>query len=174
MNELAPYIAPALALYIIVRRGGRPRRIKPNRMWVYPLIISFLAATALAEGKPQSLLVYGIYVLALVAGAALGWFTAQHVELTLDEASGTIMSKPTQFGTILTAAVFVARFAVEYVAKGGPGGAPHGNLPVHRADSLIWFANAGLLFVVGRVLAQAAHMWIRVRPLVAQHQAAQK
>jgi hypothetical protein len=82
------------------------------------------------------------------------------------------MSKPTQFGTLLTAAVFIARFAIEYIVNGGPGGAP----PTHtikHAGTLLWLADAGLLFVAARMLAQAAHMWLRIRPLIAQHKAAQ-
>ena len=112
-----------------------------------------------------------------MAGAALGWFTTQHVELTLDDATGTIMSKPTRFGTYLTAAVFILRFAVEFMVNGGPGGAsgpPH--MParvVQHAGTLLWLADAGLLFVAARMLAQSAHMWLRIRPLLARHKAAQ-
>jgi hypothetical protein len=174
MKELAPYIAPAIALYFIIRRGGRPRRVRPNGLWIYPLVICLMAFAALSQSHAPSLLGDGLLVLAFVAGAALGWFTTQHVELTLDEATGTIMSKPTQFGTILTAAVFVARFAVEYIVNGNPNGLPSRHaLEARHAENLLLFANAGLLFVAGRILLQAAHMWLRVRPLVAQHKASQ-
>ncbi|MBS0472566.1 MAG: DUF1453 family protein [Proteobacteria bacterium] len=174
MKEFLPYIAPLIALYIIIRRGSRPRRIRPNGLWIYPLIITVLAASALSHSKAPDLLGYGLFVVAALAGAALGWFTTQHVELTLDEKTGTIMSKPTQFGTILTAAVFVARFAIEFMVNGNPNGMPSRHvLQAHHADSLLLFANAGLVFVAGRILLQAAHMWLRVRPLVAQHKASQ-
>jgi hypothetical protein len=82
------------------------------------------------------------------------------------------MSKPTQFGTLLTAAVFIARFAIEFIVNGGPGGAPPTHVIKH-AGTLLWLADAGLFFVAARMLAQAAHMWLRIRPLIAQHKAAQ-
>ncbi len=173
MKDLAPFIAPALALFFIVRRGGRPRRVKPNGLWIYPLVITVLAGLALGHGQTPTLEACLYFAIAIVAGAALGWFTTQHVELTLDDATGTIMSKPTQFGTILTAAVFVARFAIEFIVDGGPGGAPPMHAPIKHAGTLLWLADAGLLFVAARMLAQAAHMWLRIRPLLAQHKAAQ-
>ena len=175
MRDFAPFIAPALALFFILRRGGKPRRVKPNGLWIYPLVITILAVMALAQGQAPSLIAYVYFAAAVAAGGALGWFTTQHVELTLDDKTGTIMSKPTQFGTYLTAAVFVLRFAVEYLVNGGPsGGPPHvpGRIAQH-AGTLLWFADAALLFVAARVMAQAAHMLIRIRPLIAQHKAAQ-
>jgi len=85
------------------------------------------------------------------------------------------MSRPTSFGTALTAAVFVLRFAIAFLVNGGPdGGAPHMAARIaQHADNLLWFADAALLFVAARVLAQAAHMLIRIRPLLARHKAAQ-
>ena len=137
MQNLAPFIAPALALFMIFRRGGKERRVKPNALWIYPLGISILAALALSRGRLPGLEAYLYFGIALAAGAALGWFTTQHVELTLDSKTGTIMSKPTQIGTLL------------------------------------WIADAGLIFVAARVMAQAAHMWLRIRPLLAEHKAFQ-
>ena len=174
MKDLAPYIAPAIALFVILRRGGRQRRVKPNGLWITPVVITVLAVTALGQGAAPTLVAYAYFAIAIAAGGALGWFTTQHVELTLDDATGTIMSKPTRFGTLLTAGVFVLRFAIQYIVNGGPGGgAPHmsGRI-VQHAGTLLWLADAGLLLAAARMLAQSAHMWLRIRPLIAQHKAA--
>ncbi|MEI9888020.1 MAG: hypothetical protein WDN08_16255 [Rhizomicrobium sp.] len=171
MHQLAPFIAPALALYFILRRGGRERRVKPGRLWIYPLVIALLAVLALSRGQVPTLEAYIYFMIAIAAGGALGWFTTQHVELTLDPQTGTIVSKPTRFGTTLTAAVFVLRFAIEFAVNGGPnGGPPAAPRLAPHAGTLLWFADAGLLFVAARVLAQAAHMWLRIRPLLAEHE----
>ena len=173
MQNLAPFIAPAFALFMIFRRGNRERRIKPNRLWIYPLAIAILAGVALSQGRAPGPEAYLYFAIALAAGGALGWFTTQHVELTLDPKTGTIMSKPTQIGTLLTAAVFILRFAVEYFVNGGPGGRPPVAGLQQHAGTLLWIANAGLIFVAARVLAQAAHMWLRIRPLLDEHKASQ-
>ena len=174
MNQLAPYIAPALALFLIFRRGSKPRRVKVNSLWRYPIIISVLCVSTLL-GKPfPGLLPLAMFAAAVPIGAAVGWFSARHVELTLDSTTGTIMSQPTTFGTLMTAGAFIARFAVEYLIKGGPGdGAPSPLLAVHHPTNWVGAADAFLLFVAARGLASAWHMWIRTRPLLEQHKAAQ-
>jgi hypothetical protein len=168
MRELGPFIAPALALFFILRRGTKPRRIKPNALWTTPIILTVLALLSLSHSGMPAALSLGAYVIAIAGGFAFGWFSTQHAELSLDPATGTITSKPTPLGTLLTAAVFVARFAVEYLVKGTPGGPPMPHIAPQHAASAIWLANAGLLFVAARMVGRAWHMWIRTRPLVAQ------
>jgi hypothetical protein len=170
MHGLGPLLAPALALFFIVRRGLRPQRVKPGRLWVYPAVITVLALLSLGHGTAPGVEGIAIYAAALAIGAAFGWFTTQHVELTLDEATGTIMSKPTPFGTAITALVFASRFAVDYFASGQGNGFK--TIALQHGASLVWIANAGLLFVAARGLARAAHMWIRIRPLLDRHKAA--
>jgi hypothetical protein len=170
MNDLGPFIAPAIALFFIVRRGMRPRRIKPNSLWSFPFVLTVLALLSLSRSGMPALLALGAYVIAVAGGFAFGWYSTQHAELSLDPATGTISSKPTPLGTLLTAAVFVARFAVEYLVKGTPGGPLPHIAPQHAANA-IWLANAGLLFVASRLIGRAWHMWIRTRPLVAQLEA---
>ncbi|MEJ0025267.1 MAG: hypothetical protein WDN01_04480 [Rhizomicrobium sp.] len=173
MKGLAPYLVPALALYFIVRRGAKPQRIKPDRLWIFPGIITFLALSAIWRGKAPGLLEIAVYVAAILAGGVLGWFTTQHVELTLDDATGTVMSQPTWFGTVLTAAVFVARFALDFLTTGDNGGGVKALAQQHGAG-LVLVANAGLLFVAARGLSRAWHMVARINPLLEQHKAAQR
>jgi hypothetical protein len=154
----------------------RPRRIKPNSLWTLPIILTVLALLSLSRSGMPALLALGAYVVALGGGFAFGWFSTQHSELNLDPATGTITNKPTPLGTLLTAAVFVARFAVEYLVKGTPGGPPMPHIAPQQAASAIWLANAGLFFVAARMIGRAWHLWIRTRPLLAQleaHRAAQ-
>jgi len=99
MNNLGSLIGPALALFIIIRRGSKPRRVKVATLWRFPILISVLALVTLAGSKAPGLLTLAMYIGGLGAGSAVGWFSAQHVELTLDSNTGTIMSKPTALGT---------------------------------------------------------------------------
>jgi hypothetical protein len=174
MNQFAPYIAPAVALFFIIRRGAKSRRVKVSSLWRYPIVIALLCVATFA-GKPfPDLLSLAMFALAIPAGAALGWFSAQHVELTMDAQTGTIMSKPTPFGTALTAGAFIVRFVVEYLVRGGPGnGAPSPAFNVPHSGALVGFSEALLLFVAARGLASTWHMWIRTRPLLETHKASQ-
>ena len=177
MQEFLPGLPPLLALFFIIRRGMRPQRVKVGSLWVFPAIITFLAVTSLGHSGFPPILAIGLYAVAFAAGLALGWFGTQHVELTLDDATGTIMSKPTPMGTAVTAAVFIARFALDTimgVKPGQGGGAAAGlkGLAVQHGASLTWITNAGLLFVAGRAIGRGVHMYLRAKPLLDQHRAA--
>jgi len=172
MHGFGSLIAPALALYFIVRRGSKPQRIKPSRLWIFPGIITLLALAAIWNNKAPSLLEIGVYAAAVAVGGVLGWYTTQHIELTLDEATGTVMSQPTIFGTAMTAAVFVARFALDFLSAGGNGNGLKA-LAVQHGASLVLIANAGLLFVAARGLSRAWHMLARINPILEQHKASQ-
>src|ERR1700761_1497824 len=168
MSEFGPFLFPALALFFILRRVLKPRRIKPNGLWTFPVILTLLALLSLSKSGMPVPLALGAYVLAVVAGLALGWYTTAHLELTLDPKAGTIMSQQTLPGTLLTAAVFALRFGVEYLVEGTPGGAAGGHVTGQHAASLVWISNAALLFVAARMLGRAWHLWIRTRPLLEQ------
>ena len=168
MFSLGSILPTLLVVALIVRRGSKPRRVKVNSLWRYPAIITLLALFSLAGSAPPGLLAIAMYVIAVPAGAALGWFSAQHVELTLDDKTGTISSKPTVWGTAMTAGAFVARFLADTWMKSGSGA-----LPGHHGIAIAGAADAALIFVAARGLAGAYHMWIRTRPLLEQHKAAQ-
>jgi hypothetical protein len=168
MFSLGSILPTLLVVALIFRRGSKPRRVKVNSLWRYPAIITLLALFSLAGSAPPGLLAIAMYVFAVPGGAALGWFSAQHVELTLDDKTGTIMSKPTVWGTAMTAGAFVARFLADTWMKSGSGA-----LPGHHGIAIAGAADAALIFVAARGLAGAYHMWIRTRPLLEQHKAAQ-
>ena len=171
MSELFPFLPTALVLYIIIRRGTRPQRVKPGRLWVFPALIAFLAFTAIGSGKTPTPAEITIYAGAVLAGGVFGWFTTQHVELTLDDKTGTVMSQPSKFATAATVAIFLARFLAGYVS-GGHGSAAWKDFLVAHGASLVLITNTGLLFIASRGLSRAWHMMARINPMIEAHRAA--
>lgn len=157
-----------LVVWLIIRRGSKPRRVKLNSLFRFPTIVTVLALLALYGHAPRSLLAIGMYTVAVPVGAVIGWFSARHVELTLDDKTGTIMSQPSYWGTAMTAGAFLARSLADSLMKDSGG-----TLPSHHAMTIAGATDAALLFVAARGLASAYHMWIRTRPLLEQHKAAQ-
>jgi hypothetical protein len=171
MLAFGNFLPPLLVFFLILRRGLKPRRIKHNRLWVYPGIITLLALVALSHEKTPNLVTLAVYAGAMFAGGALGWFTTRHIELTLDDKTGTVMSQPTLFGTVATASVFLARFVVDTLV-----GSLHGGwktFAVQHGANLALITDAGLLLIAARGLAQAWHMEARIKPMLAAHKASQ-
>jgi energy-coupling factor transporter transmembrane protein EcfT len=160
-NDGVFFIIPLLAIFFILRRGFRQSRVRPGALFVYPLIICLLIAATFVHQKMPTPEMMAVLAVAALVGLGLGWFTTAQLQLSVDAKSGTILSKPTPIGTAITAAVFALRFAVDYMMRADAGGA-HAHDPL-----LLAAANAGLMFVAGRLIGRAVHLWIRTRPLLA-------
>ena len=168
LKQLLPFIAPLIFFAIVALRMSRARKgrpVKPNRLWIRPAIIAAFVAFSLAMTPKPDLLGLGIYALAAVLGAGLGYLLSRHQELTLDPQNGAITSKMSVFGMILFFCVFAGRYAFRTFVNGGQ--APD-KLAVHSAQITL-YSDAALLFLLAMFSAQAWEIWRRTRPLLAEH-----
>jgi hypothetical protein len=170
IKQLVPYLAPVLVLAIVIWRlsrqqSGRP--VKPSRLWIRPAILAL--ALVLAFLRPPALTPFTLAVFAAViaAGVVLGYVLASHQTLSLDPATSTITSKMSPVGIALFVALFAARYAFRIVTTAGQ--APD-KLMAHSAQ-IMFYTDAGLLFVLALVSAQAWEIWRRTRPMLAEHAA---
>jgi len=168
LKQLLPFIAPLIFFAIVALRMSRARKgrpVKPNRLWIRPAIIAALVAISLATTPKPDLLGLGIYALAVMLGAGLGYVLSRHQELTLDPGTGAITSKLSVFGMILFVGVFGARYLFRNFVSGGQAS---DKLVAHSAQITL-YSDAALLFLLAMVSAQAWEIWRRTRPLLAEH-----
>jgi hypothetical protein len=97
----------------------------------------------------------------------LGYVLASHQTLTIDSATGTITSKMSPVGIVL----FLGLFAVRYAARSVMIGAAPDQAFTHQSPNLMLYTDAGLIFVLGLVAAQAWETWRRAKPLLDGHAA---
>lgn len=169
-KEIANYIFPLIIMAIVawrMVRQSRGRPLKPSRLWVRPAMLAVLLAIAFLHPPALTLLSITIFTTAAAAGVALGYVLASHQHLTIDPATGTITSKMSPVGIALFVGLFGARYVFRMVILGGQ--APD-RLMAHSDQVLMW-TDAGLLFVLGLVSAQAWEIWRRAKPLLDGHAA---
>lgn len=167
-QQLAPYIAPAIVLALLVWRGARakPRPVRLSRMWISPLIVGAMTVATLALTAKPEIAVIAAYAAAALAGAGIGHLFGRHLELSIDPATGAISSKATPVGTFLVIGLFLVRYGLKIVfpeLNAQPAAHP-------SADVLVW-TDGALVFGCALVVSQALTIWLRTRPLVAGHQA---
>ena len=170
LKQYLPYIAPLLALAIILWRTSRAmkgRPVTPSRLWIRPAIIAVFMAMALATSPLPNFLGLGVLGLAAAVGVGVGYLLARHQAFTLDPATGVITSKTSPLGVILFVGLFAVRYVFRIMMMGGQ--AP-GKLAAHSAQIAL-YTDAGLMFLLGLVCAQAWEIWRRTRPLVVEHAA---
>jgi hypothetical protein len=172
LAKLAPYLLPLLVLVFVARRLIRntPRKVKPIRLFITPVILALAAAFTLNQTGVPSLLWMLVDVLAAAAGAGVGYLSARHREFTLDAETGEIMGRATPVGTIIFAALFAVRYGLKFAfpqLNGQMAYAPPGAY-LHPAASAIGWADAGLVFSTGLLFATATTTWLRTRHLMAE------
>jgi hypothetical protein len=170
LKQYLPYIAPLLVLALVMWRMSRAmkgRKVKPSRLWIRPAIIAVFMAAALATSALPDLLGLGVLALAAAVGVGVGYLLAGHQAFSLDPATGVITSKTSPFGVILFVGLFAARYLFRMLLAGGQ--AP-GKVAAHSAQIAL-YPDAGLLFLLGMVCAQAWEIWRRVKPLLAEQAA---
>jgi len=169
-KQLAPYLAPLLALALVAWRmsrhsAGRP--LNPSRLWIRPAILTLLLATTFLHPPAIGVVTLTAFAAAIAVGGVLGFVLAGHQALRLDPATGKITSKMSRVGMALFLGLFVARYAVRMLVVGGQ--APD-KLMAHSAQ-ITTYTDIGLFFVLALVGAQSWELWRRTRPMLAEHAA---
>lgn len=159
-QQLIPLIAIAVVIPLILLRNRRPRTLRPEFMWVAPLLIVGLIGFGIwgmsmskgghAPVEPLSLLILAI---GLALGCAFGWQRGKMTTI-YKEPDGTLKAQASPIGLIIVIAILIARRALE---------------PWLEAHAAEWHVNplaileAFMLFAAGMVVVQRLEMWIRAR-----------
>lgn len=169
-KEIATYLVPVIVMAIVavrMMRQSKGRPLKPSRLWIRPAILAVFLALAFVHPPALTVLSLAIFATAAGTGVALGYILASHQQLTIDPVTGRITSKTSPVGIALFLGLFAARYVFRMVTLGGQ--APD-RLMAHSDQVLMW-TDAGLLFVLGLVSAQAWEIWRRAKPLIDGHAA---
>jgi Kef-type K+ transport system membrane component KefB len=173
-RHATPYLVPVLVVALMARRLIRnaPRRVKVNRMFILPLIAAVGTVATLAATPMPALIWIAGFAVAAALGAGVGFLTTHHQEFSLNTDTGEITSKATPIGTILIVPLFALRFGLK-LAFPQLGGAGYGPPHAHPGGDVIAWTDAGLIFSTAMLMARVATTWLRTRPLIAEHRAAQ-
>ncbi len=171
--HVGPYLVPLLVIGLVALRlvRNKPRKVKPNRLFVMPVFLTLATAFTLGQTPAPGLVWIVIYLAAAVVGGIAGNLNGRHREFMLDAETGEIMSRATPIGTIIFAALFAMRFGLKLAFPQLSGGrSPYAPPPAnfHPAASVIGWTDAGLVFSTAMLLSTAAITWWRTRHLVAE------
>jgi len=167
-KELIPYIAPLIVFVLVawrLYRNAKARPIEPRMLWIRPAILLVFLGLAFLHPPALTPLTLAVLAAAALAGLALGYVLASHQTLTIDSPSGKITSKMSPVGSVLFLGLFVLRFGLRTAMDGGDPAQSF----THQSPMLLLFADAGLVFVLGLVAAQAWETWLRAKPLLEGH-----
>lgn len=164
-QQYIPLISIAVALGIILMRNQKPRTLRPQFMWVMPVIIVLAIGFGIwgmsqAPGMshaPFDASAWAIIAVGLVLGCVAGWWRGKMVTIE-KEPDGSLKAQASPLGIILIVLLLVSRQAVR---------------PWLEAHAAGWHVNAlaiqdaFMVFVVGMIVLQRVEMFLRARRVLA-------
>jgi hypothetical protein len=163
--SLSNYLIPlAVVMLVLVLRYSRPRRLRIERLWLWPTFYVVAMVVALAEAPPPvTVASVTLLVLAFAAGAALGWQRGRLMEIRIHPETHDLTSRASAIGLAFIFAILVLRYAVrDYMV----GEAVFLHLPV------LAIGDAFLVLAVAMLSAQRLEVWRRASRMLAEAQAA--
>ena len=160
-EQYGPLIGVGIALLVILLKGRKPRTLRPQWMWVVPLLITVLIGFGLwgmsyspgADHAPFGLAGWSMLAVGLVLGGATGWWRGKMTTI-FREPDGTLKSKASPLGLIILVGLLAGRSLLR--------GWLEANAAAWHINALA-LADAFMVFVVGLVVMQRVEMFIRAR-----------
>ena len=157
-----PYLIPLVVIALVILRNSRARRLRIETLWIAPVMILALVGLSMSqEGTPSPAMI-AIDLVALAAGAALGWWRARFTHISVDPQTHQLTSRASPFGMLVILAVFAIRYGVRLYAEQN---AATLHVPVNA------IADAALVISVGLVCAQRLEIFTRASRLLAEARA---
>ncbi|MBO9624065.1 MAG: DUF1453 family protein [Sphingomonas sp.] len=159
------YAIPAVVILVVLalrwRRLGRARPLKVERLWIVPALYLVIAALGFWRFPPVGL-GWLWCLIALGAGAALGWQRGRLMRISVDPVTHEVSQSASPATMVFVLVLILIRSGVRNAeALGGP--AFHVDVAM-LTDVLIAFA-------LGLLSAQRTEMWLRARRLIGQARA---
>lgn len=164
-EQIGPLIGVGIALVVILLKGRKPRTLRPQWMWVAPLLVTVLIGLGLwgmtysptADHSPFGPVEWAMVAVGLMLGGAVGWWRGGMTTI-FREADGTLKSRASPLGLVLIVGLLAGRGVLR--------GWLEANAAAWHINPLA-LADAFMVFVVGLVVMQRVEMFIRARRIMA-------
>ena len=165
LKTLLPILVVVVVMALRLRSMNRVRPLKPERMWVLPLLLLVLAGVTL-WAHPPSPAGMAIGFGALIVGGFLGWQRGRfiHIERGVD---GGLTQKASPAALTLLVLIIAIRYAVRAYF----GASPDAN--GQMSEQALIATDALLLFAVGLIAMTRVELAIRARRILAGVEAAE-
>lgn len=146
-----------LAVLGLRMRGmGRERPLRIERLWIVPAIYLCVAGFMFWRLPPAGM-IWAVCVLALAAGAALGWQRGKLMRISVDPATHEISQKASPWAMLFILALILLRSGVREAAMIGEASF---HVDVTAVTDVL------IAFALGLLAAQRLEMYLRARRLL--------
>ena len=164
-EQYGPLIGVAIALPLILLRNRKPRALRPEWMWVMPVLIVPLMGLAIwgtsmapgASHEPFNALSWVVIALGVILGGVAGWWRGRMTTIE-KHPDGVLKAQASPLGLILIIVLVFGRRALSAWLEPHAAGLGLNALAV---------ADAFLVFVAAMIVVQRIEMFIRAKRVLA-------
>ncbi|MFL6765629.1 MAG: hypothetical protein ACJ8FO_10590, partial [Sphingomicrobium sp.] len=139
------------------RSMSRERPLKIGTLWVVPAIYLLLAGSMLVSLTPPPV-GWGLLLVGLAAGLALGWHRGKLIRIDRNPETGELRQKASPLAMLLLLALIVLKLGARSIFGASAAGQP--------GSSAMLMTDAFLGFALGLLSATRLELYLRARRLV--------
>jgi len=149
-----PVVILAIVMAFRLRRIGRERPLKIERLWIVPALYVVVAAVAYWAHPPVGL-VWLWCLIALAAGVALGWQRGRMMRISVDPETHEVSQRASPAAMLLILVLILVRTGARELAPG-------------MALDVMLLTDVLVAFALGLLATQRLEMWLRARKLLGE------
>ncbi|WP_028970272.1 CcdC protein domain-containing protein [Sphingomonas sp. URHD0057] len=158
VTALVPFVIIAVVLALRFRSMSKERPLKVETLWVVPVVYLLLAGSMLVALPPPPI-GWGLAVLGIGVGAAIGWHRGKLIRIHRDAESGELRQKASPIAIVLLAALVVLKLGARAIFGDTAVG--------HPGSGAMLLTDAFIGFALGLLSATRLELFLRARQIPA-------
>jgi hypothetical protein len=155
---LLPFVIIAVVIALRLRSMSRERPLKLGSLWVVPVIYALIAGSMLLTLTPTPL-GWGLLLLGLAIGLAIGWHRGKLIRIERNAETGELRQKASPIAMLLLVALIVLKLGARAIFGETAAG--------HPSSSAMLLTDAFIGFALGLLSATRLEIYLRARRLLA-------
>ena len=158
LTALVPFVIIAVVVGLRLRSMSRERPLKVETLWVVPVVYLALVGWMLFA-LPPTVVGWGLLVLGLVVGAALGWHRGKLIRIDRNAETGELRQKASPLAMILLLALIALKLGARAIFGEAAAG--------HPASGAMLLTDTFIGFALGLLSATRLELYLRAKRIMA-------
>ena len=158
LTALVPFVIIAVVVGLRLRSMSRERPLKVETLWVVPVVYLALVGWMLFA-LPPTVVGWGLLVLGLVVGAALGWHRGKLIRIDRNAETGELRQKASPLAMILLLALIALKLGARAIFGEAAAG--------HAASGAMLLTDTFIGFALGLLSATRLELYLRAKRIMA-------
>lgn len=158
LTALLPFVIIAVVVGLRLRSMSRERPLNVETLWVVPVVYLALVGWMLFA-LPPTVVGWGLLVLGLVVGAALGWHRGKLIRIDRNAETGELRQKASPLAMILLLALIALKLGARAIFGEAAAG--------HPASGAMLLTDTFIGFALGLLSATRLELYLRAKRIMA-------